>query len=65
MRRILRTFDFFTRSVVLVFLLGGGLVGFSCVRHGDIGPYPEVDYMWAVPPLAMFLAFIWMDGGDE
>lgn len=32
-------------TALIWFLLAVALTGFSCVRHGDVGPYPEVEWI--------------------
>jgi hypothetical protein len=62
---VIEVLDFAGRSMLLSLLLAFCLVGFSCFQHGDVGPYPEVDFMWAVIPVAMLLAFVWMKNARD
>jgi hypothetical protein len=56
-RRIVRTAAFAARSFALAALAGAVLVGVSCYRHGDVGPYPELDYLPWLPVAAMLVAY--------
>lgn len=58
MNKVAKTIEFLVWSLFITILLGFTLVGVSCFRHGDIGPYPEVDFMWIVPPASMRLGFV-------
>lgn len=51
-----------TASLYLIF--GVLLAGFSCYRHGDLGPYPEMgflDLLW----IPAFLGACWMLKGRK
>lgn len=53
------TFVFFSTGL---FMMAGCLtVGYSCFKHGDVGPYPECDYLLVMPPASMLLVFIVME----
>lgn len=54
-RRLLNTLWFAAKSAVAAVWLYGILTGVSCFRHGDRGPYPEMEYSWLVPIVAMLL----------
>jgi hypothetical protein len=46
------------RAVAFYLLLYVALIGVTCYRHGDRGPYPELEYGPYVPAVALVLAIL-------
>lgn len=47
-------------TVVLFLLFAAILLGFSCSRHGDVGPYPEERYTsFLVVPAFLVACWLW------
>lgn len=57
MYRIIDTMLFAVYSAVLFLLLACVSIGYSCFCHGDVGPYPEMDYVPWMLAVAMLIVF--------
>lgn len=57
LRRLWHTAVFAAESFGLTAILACVLVGASCFRHGDRGPYPETEYLPLVPVVAMLIVY--------
>jgi hypothetical protein len=57
LQRLLDVIGFAIASFALWGLLTFVLVGVTCFRHGDVGPYPELDWEPWVAPIAMLIVY--------
>jgi hypothetical protein len=60
MEKLLGVVEFVAVSFAMWLLLAFVLVGVTCFRHGDIGPYPEADYIPWAAPVAMLVTYVFM-----